>query len=72
MAANKKNYEMITKFPIVTNNFLTFGHFITQGLPPMYLCANEGVQSTSEFNVNVMTGNNEAYQHSPYDPVIHK
>ena len=26
----------------------------------------------SEFNVNIMTGNNEAYQHSPYDPVIQK
>ena len=26
----------------------------------------------SKFNVNVMTGNNEAYQRSPYDPVIQK
>ena len=26
----------------------------------------------SEFNVNVMTGNNEVYQRSPYDPVIQK
>ena len=26
----------------------------------------------SEFNVNVMTENNEAYQRSPYDPVIWK
>ena len=36
----------------------------------------ETVQSStldlSEFNVNVMTGNNEAYQRSPYDPVIQK
>ena len=26
----------------------------------------------SEFNVNVMTGNNKTYQRSPYDPVIQK
>ena len=26
----------------------------------------------SEFNVNVMTGNNGAHQRSPYDPVIRK
>ena len=26
----------------------------------------------SEFNANVMTGNNEAYQRSPYDPGIQK
>ena len=26
----------------------------------------------SEFNVDVMTGNNGAYQRSPYDPVIQK
>ena len=26
----------------------------------------------SEFNGNVMTGYNEAYQSSPYDPVIQK
>ena len=30
------------------------------------------VKNTSEFNVNVMTGNNEAYQHSPYGLVIQK
>ena len=32
----------------------------------------EGTLNLSGFNVNVMTGNNEAYQHSPYDPVIRK
>ena len=26
----------------------------------------------SEFNVNVMTGNNGVHQHSPYDPGIQK
>ena len=31
-----------------------------------------GTLDLSEFNVNVMTGNNEAYQRSPYDPVIQK
>ena len=32
----------------------------------------EGTLDLSEFNVNVMTGNNGAHQRSPYDPVIRK
>ena len=34
--------------------------------------AKLGTLDLSEFNVNVMTGNNEAYQRSPYYPVIQK